>query len=183
MITQTQQFPKDGDVLKKEGEAEGLIGNRCYRCGEDPEKAHKGGFCPAFASYSEAGQWLQFSSILRVLRRHAKGSLSAWTTNKVEEHEGPFGHNHSVVGLAYNNKYLGRFDCPNVPEFSLWESGNSEYGIPVSSSHSMLYKGWRRSLRQTAQKIGADWRKVTRELGISPDISTEHLKRQKSSWL
>ena len=181
--------PKNRDVIGKEGELEGLLHTYyCYRCGRDPNVAHDRFFCPAFASYADAGRWLPFPEILHAFRKRSKGSLSVWTTNRVEEHEGPEKTWHHVVGIAFNNRYAGRFDAPEVPEFSIFEPSDSQYdadhgSVAASTVHNMLYKGWRCSLRDTAKLMNIPWPTLSRDLGIPPDRSSEEHKRRKSGWL
>lgn len=177
----------DGSVFGREGELEGLKGSLCYRCGQPPEIAHDRFFCPAFSEYGEAGMWVPFNRILRTIRKHVKGrTISVWTTNRVEELEGPLNEWHHVVGMAIEGKYVGRFDYPYMPEFSIWKPSDRvwdlEHGsIAARSNHSMFYKGWRVALRPLRGVI-PDWFKFCKELGISPDHSTEELARRKSGW-
>lgn len=166
---------REGKDIAREGEIQGLIGQTiCYRCLRPIETAHDGEFCPAFAQPSEAGRWLLFDNIRRSLIKRARGTISIKFSNRVEEPEGPYGVFHRVVGISFNGKYAGRLDTPYVPEFSVWEGGNDIYGLPTTPSHELLWGGWRNNLRRICDRSGADWWKVSRDLGISPDRSTEH---------
>ena len=178
----------DGDILGREGALEGLVGSLCYRCGRPPETAHDRFFCPSFSSYADAGVWLSFSKLLKVIKKHAWGkSLIVLDSNNVEELEGPENTWHKVVGIYVDGKFLARFDSPRVPEFSIWKDSTRvwdfEHGsIAARSSHPMFYKGWRCGLKPVREGLNLNWPKFCKDLGIPPDRSTEEIARRKSGW-
>ncbi len=190
MIQPVARLPKDADVLAKEGQNEGLLGSFCYRCGRDPDKAHdRSFFCPALSKRAEGGEWISFERIRQALQRYAPSPLSVASAGRVEEPDGPLSTYHYVVGVGYRNKYLGRFDYPAMPEFSVWREApeyydpNRGYVMQSTSDHTQFFMGWRAALRGAAAKVGVPFRKIARDLGVSPDWSTEEIMRWKIGWV
>lgn len=189
MIQSVARLPKDASVLALEGQNEGLLGSLCYRCGQNPDRAHdRTFFCPAFAKRAEGGEWISFGRIRQTLQRFAPSTLSVQSAGRCEEPDGPLKTYHYIVGVGYRNRYLGRFDYPYMPEFSVWRKSPMIFNatssrIQQESDHTMFFKGWRAALRDAAAKIGVPFRKIARDLGVSPDWTTEEIMRWKPGWV
>lgn len=177
MLVEAIEHPMvEGDVVARKGEVAGLIGNRCFRCGRDPDIAHDSGhFCPAFADYREVGRWIPFSNIVAALRK-VRSNIVVIYTSRMEETEGLEGCFHRAAGIYDDGKYMVRMDHPNCPEYSLWE---------LPEPHTMLYKGWRCAIREFLQKTHT-WNRreiVERALSIELDVNTEEDLRTQSGFL
>ena len=162
------------DRLVNAATVECSAGGICKRCGEDPDKAHDNGFCPAFAKTSDVGRWIPFSNLLRAVRAEC-GNIEVRHSCRTEYHEGPRNEWTNVVGLYRDGEYLGRFDTPDVPEYSLWTTRRGQ--------HSMLLKGWRASLRDISTKTGVRFDRIARRLRVNPDRTTEEIRRQITGYL
>lgn len=190
MIQSVARLPTDANVLAAEGQREGLLGSLCYRCGQNPDKAHdRAFFCPSFSLRGEAGEWVSFERIRATLQKYAPYALSVASAGRCEEPDGPLNTYHYIVGIGYENRYLGRFDYPYMPEFSVFRETPTYYDpqrgdvLQKESDHMMFFKGWRAALRDAAARIGVPFRKIARDLGVSPDWTTEETMRWKSGWV
>ena len=142
---------------------------KCRRCGEDPDKAHDNEWCPAFSKTGEVGRWLNFSDLYSALRAELGGNLEIRPSCRTENREGPAGEWFNVVGLYRDGEYIGRFDAPYVPEYSLWADRRGQ--------HSMLLKGWRASLRDLATKTGVRFERIAKRLAVNSDRTSEEIVR------
>jgi hypothetical protein len=132
--------------MARAAEVECSASSICKRCGQEVETAHDNSFCPAFAKSGEVGRWIPFSNILSAIRAELGTGVEVRHSCRTEAHEGPRNEWTNVVGLYHNGEFIGRFDSPYVPEYSLWTDRRSQ--------HSMLMKGWRASLRDIGTKTG-----------------------------
>lgn len=156
------------DMTRKE-EVDNSEVSICRRCGQDIAEAHDNGYCPSFSSSKEVGRWINFSDIYRAIKRELGGRIEVRPSCRTEDTEGPAGNWTSVVGLYRDGEYIGRFDAPYMPEYSMWTDRRGQ--------HAMLYKGWRCALRDLATKTNVRFERFARTLGTTPDRTTEEIRR------
>jgi hypothetical protein len=163
---------RDGSIVAREATLAGLTNTRCYRCGQDPDKAHdRDGFCPAFSNYGEVGRWIPTSKIVRVLAKFSRKPVRFKEAHaRLEETEGPATVKHSMLGVYSDNKYIGRLDYPTMPEFTLWAK---------RPQPDMLYKGWRAALEELSLHLNIPRATIERELGVTLSEGTEAIRRRK----
>lgn len=162
------------DKMAHDATVECSSGGVCKRCGQDPNKAHDGSYCPAFSNTSEVGRWVPFSNILRAIRAEC-GNIEVRHSCRHEFSEGPEDEWSNVVGLYKDGVYLGRFDSPYCPEYSLWSKRRGQ--------QEMLMKGWRASLRDISTRTNVRFGKIAKRLGINPDRTTEEIRRFGTGYL
>ncbi len=195
--TAVQTTPYDADEMAKDAELHTSKGVTCYRCGKDVEKFHTDTFyCKSFSEYY-GGRWLLWDNLRRVLTEHFERvgrPMSWWYTSAFEDPVDQGGTWHRVAGIAVDGQFLGRFESPHQPEFSIIYHDPGLDALPEYRHHTepnleYVYMGWRGQLRAACEKayhrlgLAIDFADVTRDLGISGDRTGEEVTRFQVGWL
>lgn len=186
-----RRTPLLGDEMARKEEIRDSIGsNNCYRCGLDTSKFHSSRFvCRCFTMPSHLGRWLLWDDIRKTLAQHAsRHTFSWWYAGRIEDPVEAYDHWHSVVGVAIDGHYAGRFEAPQMPEFSFIEWDTRADVLPEASmltapQHTFIYMGWRGQLRQFCRRARINPNSVARDLGVSPDRTGEDMARYETGWL